>query len=73
MSRNHHLLRSLGVSHETIEQIVSQTNTKGKSSAKITGSGMGGFVLVGHHKGAQMGAQGTGVTVGGQGVQVGYL
>ena len=38
-------MKKLGVSNETIEEIVEAFTIKGKCSAKITGGGMGGYVL----------------------------
>ncbi len=43
------MLRELGVSHPKIEEIVSEWEKK-EWSAKVTGSGMGGCVLLLSHK-----------------------
>jgi mevalonate kinase len=45
LSRNHHLLDSLGLSHPEIERIISAAKSEGWTG-KITGSGMGGCVLL---------------------------
>lgn len=43
---NHCYLRDLGLSCQPIEDIVQQYTIPGHSSAKITGSGLGGCVLI---------------------------
>lgn len=44
MELNHGLLRTLGVSHETLEQIVSVSSNHGLST-KLTGAGGGGYAI----------------------------
>lgn len=46
MSENHRMLRELGISIPEIEQIVHENTVEGVKSAKITGAGMGGYVLI---------------------------
>jgi mevalonate kinase len=43
IAHNHKLLENLGVSCPKIEQII--TILKGKYHAKLTGAGLGGFVI----------------------------
>ncbi len=46
IQQNHALLMDFGISSLTIEDLVEQFTKEGKVTSKITGSGMGGFVLV---------------------------
>lgn len=45
MSSNHQLLRDLGVSHRTLDEIVKTLDEKGALGSKLTGAGGGGCVI----------------------------
>ena len=46
MNINHGLLNAIGVSNSRIEEIVNYARELGALGAKITGAGLGGFVII---------------------------